>query len=242
MTKDKPKALQFYTQLFGWNVSEMDMGEHGTYPMIGVGEKSLGGVVALKEESIPAHWIAYVTVDNVDGATDKARQMGGSVHVAPTDIPGIGRFSAIADPQGATIYPFKFEGDAPPEEEGPPVAGHFCWNELLTSDPQAASDFYKSVFGWSVQTSDMGEMGTYWLLERGSKQEAGMMTMPPEAEAPPHWLPYIAVDDVDRTVKMCDELGGKTYYQATDIPDVGRFAVLADPEGAPFAVFKGAAK
>jgi len=112
----------------------------------------------------------------------------------------------------------------------------------LTSDPKAASGFYKEIFSWNIESAEMGEMGTYWMYKRGPKEEAGMMKMPPQAEAPPHWLPYIAVEDVDATSKKCEELGGRVYCQPTHIPKVGRFAVLADPEGASFAVFKGEAK
>ena len=242
MTKDKDKALKFYTSLFGWNVHEEDMGEMGKYPMIGVGETWLGGVVSLKDENVPPHWIAYVTVPDVDAAAVKAEELGGKVFVPPTDIPKVGRFTAIADPQGATIYPFKFSGKIPPEIEGMPPAGFFCWNELLTSDPQAASGFYQEIFGWEVTSSEMGEVGTYWMYKRGGKEEAGMMKMPPQVEAPPHWLPYVSVDNVDATVKKCEELGGKVYCQPTNIPEIGRFAVLADPGGAAIAVFRGAAK
>jgi predicted enzyme related to lactoylglutathione lyase len=241
-TKDTEKALSFYTKLLGWNVKKQDMGELGTYTMVGVGETLMAGVVPLKETNLPSHWITYVTVPDVDAAAVKTEELGGKVVIPPTDIPNEGRFTAIVDPQGATIYPFKSVNELPPEMDGPPPAGVFCWNELLTSDPAAASRFYQEIFGWSTTSEEMGEMGTYWMFKRGEKEEAGAMKMPPQAEAPPHWLPYIAVNDVDATAKNCEDLGGKVYCKPTDIPGIGRFAVLADPEGADFAVFKGASK
>lgn len=239
VTKDKDKALDFYRALFGWNVHEEDMGEMGKYPMVGAGETWLAGLVSPRQEGIPSHWIAYVTVPDVDAAARKTEELGGKVHVPPTDIPNVGRFTAISDPQGATILPFKFASQNPPEMEGPPPAGFFCWNELLTSDPEAGGKFYQEIFGWSMTSADMGEMGTYYMFQRGQKEEAGAMKMPPQAEAPPHWLPYISVDDVDASVQKCQELGGMVYCQPTNIPNVGRFAVMADPLGATFAVFKG---
>jgi predicted enzyme related to lactoylglutathione lyase len=238
-TKDKDKALKFYQALLGWNVHTEDMGELGQYPMIGVGEAWLGGVVTLKDDKLPPHWMAYVTVPDVDAAAVKAEELGGKVLVPPTDIPNVGRFAAIADPQGAVLLPFKSIHPDSPETEGPPPAGHFCWNELLTTDPAAASNFYRDIFGWEITTQEMGETGTYWLCQRGSKMECGLMQMPAQAEAPPHWLPYVAVTDVDAAVKKCQELGGMVYCQPTNIPDMGRFAVMADDQGGIFAVFAG---
>ncbi len=242
MTKDKDKALEFYKGLFGWNVNEYDMGELGKYPMIGVGETWLGGVVTLRQENVPPHWIAYVTVPDVDAAARKTEQLGGKVYVPPTDVPNVGRFTVIADPQGAAIMPFKGTGENPPEPDSPQPAGFFCWNELLTTDPKTAGKFYQEIFGWSMISTDMGEMGTYYMFKRGDKEEAGAMKMPPQADAPPHWLPYIMVDNVDDSVKKCGKLGGMVYCQPTNIPGIGRFAVMADPQGATFAVFTGKQK
>jgi predicted enzyme related to lactoylglutathione lyase len=85
---------------------------------------------------------------------------------------------------------------------------------------------------------DMGGTGKYWIFSHGGKDRAGMMKMPAKAMAPPNWLPYVAVENVDATAARTPELGGRVYVPPTDIPGIGRFAVTADPTGAALAVFK----
>jgi len=110
--------------------------------------------------------------------------------------------------------------------------GTFSWNELMTTDVAAAKVFYGSLFGWvfkDIETCDMG----YTMASVGEKEAAGIMSMPPEAkDAPPSWGAYVTVDDVDQKVKQVEILGGKIILPAQDIPDVGRFAVISDPQGA----------
>jgi len=240
MTTDLDTAAGFYTKLFGWTLKDVDMGSFGTYSMIHVGDTGIGGMVRLDpSHGMPSHWMAYATVADVDAAARRAEELGGQVGVQPTDIPYTGRFAVIADPQGAWVSPFAFAGDAPPEADGPPPAGHVCWNELLTTDPKGALAFHKEIFGWDHKTWDMGPAGTYYLFTRDGKDAAGMMEMPEDAEAPPQWMSYFLVADVDATVAKARELGATVYVPPRDIPDVGRMAVLADPTGASFGIFRG---
>ena len=240
MTTDPAKAKEFYGQLFGWEIKPIDMGPGGNYDMIHVGESGQGGMMPLDtSQGIPSHWVAYANVDDVDEAVKKSDATGGRPLMPPPDIPGVGRVAVIADPTGACICPFKHQGDeAMPEASWPMPEGSFCWEELLTTDVETAKEFYKPIFGWETQEQDMGPMGIYTTLHRGPVGLGGMMKMPAEAEAPPHWLPYMATDDVDACAKRVAELGGQVYKEPGDIPGVGRFAVFADPTGAPFAVYK----
>lgn len=114
--------------------------------------------------------------------------------------------------------------------------GAFSWNELMTTDPAAAADFYGKLFGWSVQNMDMGT-GPYLVAKTGETSVAGLMGMPPGAPAmPPAWGCYVTVDNVDQTLARCSELGGKTLVPPMDVPGVGRMAVLQDPQGAVLSV------
>ncbi len=238
-TSDPEKSKAFYTRLFGWGTRDDALPQPGPYTMWLAGQKGLGGMVPLKKENQrTSHWIAYVTVPNVDITVEKARKMGAAVLVAGRDIPGVGRFAVIKDPQGATISPFTFAGEAMPEAEDPPTTGHFCWNELLTTSPQEARQFYSELFDWAVGEQDLGELGTYWLYRRGAKEEAGMMLAPEDADTPPAWLPYVSVEDVDATAARAEKLGGKVHHPPTDVAGLGRFAVLVDPTGAFIAIFK----
>src|ERR1700761_2249994 len=114
--------------------------------------------------------------------------------------------------------------------------GRFVWHELMTTDPDAASDFYSSVVPWTTQDSGMP---SYTLWMSGKNRAGGLMALPEDegSGTPPHWIIYIATDDVDETVAQAEKLGGKILKPAADIPNVGRFAVLADPQGAAFAGF-----
>lgn len=235
MTTDLDTAKKYYTDLLGWTYHEMDMGDAGMYPLILVGEMGQGGMVRLSEDDgIPSHWMAYLCVDDVDARTERAQESGGQLHHGPMDIPDVGRFSVVSDPQGAAVSLFQ-GGD--PEEEWPESlpTGLFCWDELLTPDPAASVAFYENLVGWNVEEVDMGEMGIYRLLKTGDKERGGMMQMPPDAEGPPAWLPYILVADTDATAEKVQELGGSIFVPPTDIPDVGRFTVTADPTGAAVA-------
>jgi predicted enzyme related to lactoylglutathione lyase len=110
--------------------------------------------------------------------------------------------------------------------------GRFSWNELMTTDVEGATLFYGNLFGWEFEAFPMNEM-TYHVIRSGSEETGGIMPIPPQAEGhPPTWGIYITVDDVDATAKRAEELGGKIHLPPTDIPGVGRFAVLEDPQGA----------
>jgi len=244
MSTDPDVSQEFFTKLFGWTVSPMDLGEMGPYRMLFNGEESIGGIVPLEPEvPIPSHWIGYVTVDDVDAALSYATDHGGRSCVPGTDIPNIGRFGVLTDAAGAVVSPFKSIHEEP-EEEGPsmPSVGSFCWNELLTNDVETARAFYSEVFGWSHVEHDMGPMGTYTMFRAGDQDRAGMMTMPEQAGAPPHWLAYVLVTDVDAKAGEVTAFGGRIHCGPMDIPGIGRFAVAADPTGATFALFKGAPK
>lgn len=241
-TPDRQASQEFYSELFGWQWHEEDMGELGPYPMARTGEAWHGGLVT-PQEGQPPSWSAYVSVPDVDRACAQAPPLGGQVLVPGQDIPGVGRMAVLADPSGAVISVFTGANPPPPELPDPVPVGFFCWNELLTTDPGACERFYTGLCGYAVEASEMADLGRYWVFRRGEHMECGMMALPPQAAeggAPSHWLPYIATADVASTAARVAELGGRVYCAPTDIPRMGRFAVCADPHGAVFAVFQNA--
>lgn len=119
----------------------------------------------------------------------------------------------------------------------PMTAGNFVWYELITSDAAAAGEFYAQVAGWTVRDSGLTDR-SYTLLSVGDRQVAGIIAMPDGP--PPIWLGYIAVDDVDASAEAVKAAGGSIHRAPEDIPNVGRFAMAVDPQGAPFILFKGA--
>jgi predicted enzyme related to lactoylglutathione lyase len=235
MTTDPKAALDFYTRLVGWTTSAIDMGPMGTYTMLHVGGRGVGGLVPFEaSHGIPSHWISYITVADVDEACRAVPEAGGRVCVPPTDIPNVGRFAVIEDGQGAVVSPFKGNQPMPEFEDAPP--GSFVWDELMTDDVERARAFYARIFGWTYEDHDMGPMGIYTLVKRGDKQGGGMMKRPPGA--PAAWMTYIGVEDVDAAAARVPELGGRVHVGPANIPNVGKFSIVADPSGAVVALFK----
>lgn len=233
MTEEPEKAQTFYTSLFAWDARTVDLGEEGTYTMLIRGERSFGGILPLAPgQGIPAHWLGYVTVDSMSRAVERAQATGGTIAVPDREIPDTGRFSVVVDPEGAAIA--LFERDAP--SEGAPAT--FVWNQLLTGHPVSVGPFYRDVFHWSMRQKQAGELGTHWVFYRGDEEIAGVLQMPVGAAAPSFWLPYVGIDDVDAAAARAEELGAGIHVPPTDIPDMGRYAVLADPTGAAFALFR----
>jgi predicted enzyme related to lactoylglutathione lyase len=118
-----------------------------------------------------------------------------------------------------------------------PMTNRFCWNELVTSDAAGCEKFYSQLFGWGTKKVPFGH-GIYTVFQADGKDVGGMLQMTAEwGNTPPHWMAYVAVEDVDACAKKVQELGGKVCVPPTDI-SVGRFAVLNDPSGAVFSVIK----
>ncbi len=234
-TRDLETSNKFYATLFGWEAD--DQGEDmGHYTLMRKGGKTVAGNMPAMSEEQPSAWVTYVSVDDADTTVDAAKKAGATVFVEPMDVADIGRMAVFADPEGAAIgvwQPKTFKGAELANE-----AGAFAWNELNTRDLPSAKAFYAGVFGWKANDLAMEGMNyTEWKL--GDKAVAGMMTMPDmvPAEVPPHWLVYFGVEDTDASVATAAGLGAATLVPPTDIPP-GRFAVLADPDGAAFAVIK----
>ncbi len=226
-----PEAAQeFYGQLLGWEFPVMSpAGED--YTLISSGGQMHGGFPPVPAGT-PSHWVGNVQVESADAAVEQAAAGGGKVLVEPMDIPEIGRYAAVMDPQGAVIAAFQPAGD---DQLG---TGVFVWDELMTSDIEAAKRFYGDVFGWSAADMAMGADFTYTMFKRtGGEDVAGAMALG-EIPAPPHWLPYLAADDIDATAARAGELGGTVMREPWQIEGVGRLAIVSDPAGAVFGLFK----
>ena len=229
VSSDPKQARDFYTQLFGWGTEVFKPGE-ADYTMISSGGQNHGGFSTALEGAPPPHWLSHVRAENLDETIEKAKRAGGTLAAGPFEMDEVGRTAIIGDPQGAYVGAYEPAGDDPAGE------GVFVWVELGTSDADAAQRFYEQVFGWT--TTDMGpEYGGYRIFNRGETGIAGLMALPDES-MPPHWQPYVAVDDPDRTTTKATELGGSALMEPMDVPNVGRIAVLRDPQGATFGIIK----
>ena len=237
LTHDVQAAIAFYTDVVGWKTQPF--GEGGDYIMWVGDQGPLGGVMKLPDETVklgaPPHWMGSVQVADVDASAALAKQLGGKVHKQPEDIPEVGRFAIIADPQGAFIALFKPNRAMAMHDLA--ADGEFCWGELTTSDSAAAFKFYAKLFGWqTLEEMDMGAMGTYRIFGHGERRVGGMMTAPAGAPMPPMWLYYAETPDVDAAIKRATEKGAKLLNGPMEVPGGARIAQLQDPQGAAFAL------
>jgi predicted enzyme related to lactoylglutathione lyase len=229
VSSDPKQAQDFYTQLFGWGTEVFKPGEVD-YTMISSRGQTHGGFSKALEGAPPPHWLSHILVESVQETIEKATRAGGTLAAGPFEMSEVGEMAIVRDPQGAFVGIFEPEGEMPPPE------GVFVWDELGTSDVDAAQRFYEDVFGWT--TSDMGpDYGGYRIFNRGETGIAGLMSLP-DAAIPPHWQPYVFVGDPDAVVAKAAELGGSTLAEPMDVPEVGRIAVLKDPQGASFGIIR----
>ncbi len=228
-TNDAAAAKTFYTSLFGWTANDMPIPD-GVYTMWQKNGHDLGAMYQSKD--IPPNWASYVNVASVDDSAKKAQSLGANLIAPPFDVMDVGRMAVVADPQGATfcLWQAKKHIGATIRDE----ANTLCWNELMTSDIVVARDFYKGLFGWNLELSPQ-----YTEIHVGPVPVGGMMQITADMMGtPPNWAPYFSVDDCDGTVAKAKSLGAQIYVPPTDIPNVGRFSVIADPQGAMFDVIK----
>ena len=176
MTTDVEKSKRFYGELFNWRMWAGEGG--GPYLHISVGKKDIGGMMSLDpKHGAPPHWVGYIQTGDVDGVISKLKAAGGQVYMPAEDMPKVGRFAVVADPQGGVFSPFKPLAGTMPEVApvARPEPGEFCWDELLVGDPVKAVAFYEGLFGWTHQDSEMPGMGTYRVLKEGEAMVAGVM-------------------------------------------------------------------
>jgi predicted enzyme related to lactoylglutathione lyase len=243
LAKDPNAAIDFYTDVVGWKTQPFEGGHD--YTMWVGSQGPLGGVMKLPDEAVkmgvPPHWMAHVQVENVDATATLAKKLGGKVHKDPEDIPNVGRFAVIGDPQGAFVSIFTPGEPMTLHDASKP--GEFCWNELITSDSRAAFDFYSQLFGWKIlQEMDMGPMGTYRVFGIGASQMGGMMTAPKGNPTPPMWLYYAETPDLNAAVERAKKRGATVMNGPMDVPGGGRIAQLKDPQGAAFALHQAPKK
>jgi predicted enzyme related to lactoylglutathione lyase len=241
-TTDAAAAKKFYGELFGWKFDDMPMGPDEVYTMANLGEgKTVGALYKMNAQmaGIPPHWSSYVTVDDVDARTKKVTSAGGKVVKEPFDVMDVGRMSVIQDPSGATLCLWQAKKHIGATVKDEP--GSLCWNEVYTNNVDRAGKFYRDVLGWKLEPHDMGAMGVYTLFKADgvANSVGGMMGITKDMQGmPPNWCAYLATNDVDASAKKVTALGGKVMVPPTDIPNIGRFAIVADPQGAAFALYK----
>ena len=221
MTTDTQAAASFYQQVMGWEAAYAAVNGR-PYTVLSISGTPVAGLMPIPDEANASSarpvWMGYIGVEDVDASTARVVEQGGSVSKAPHDIPGVGRSSIVADPQGAVLNLYKPQ---PRTSELPfpgGTEGSICWRELNTTDLEAAQIFYTGLFGWSKgEAISMGEMGTYLILTGNGVPFGGMAVLPPEAPVP-CWNFYFSVDEVGAAVERVSRYGGTTFYGPSQVP------------------------
>jgi predicted enzyme related to lactoylglutathione lyase len=243
-TTDQKGGVAFYRGLLGWDVVESPIGPTETYSMFNIKGKPVAAGYSMRSEErqhgVPPHWNAYIAVANADDTVMRAEVLGAKILVSPFDVMDAGRMAVLQDPTGASFCIWqsgKHFGAALLRERGA-----LCWTELATTDTKVAETFYTSLFGWTAKLG-MGDGMAYTEFSNAGTPQAGMLALTPEmGKMPPFWMPYFQVDDCDAAAAKAQSLGGRVYRAATDLPNVGRFAIVGDPQGAGSALFTPAAR
>jgi len=228
VSKDASKAQGFFGELFGWSTKNVPMPD-GAYTMIAAPDgTTIGGYSASPDGAgAKGSWLPYLLVPSAANIAAKVKSLGGAIVKDAFKVGDFATMAIVADPLGASLALWQ-----PTNREEPPkpAVGHFVWNELPSKNPEASVKFYTQIGGFTESKMDMGGMGTYHLLESDGQSRAGIMAqqMP---EAPHAWLPYVQVASADQTVEKARKLGATIAVPATDIPNVGRFAILVDAQG-----------
>ena len=237
-TPDIEATEKFYGALFGWEIPELpNSAAMGGYRRAKKNGKDVAGVYPLMEAGQHPAWATYVSVSDAAATAATIVESGGTTIVEPMDI-GMGHMAVFADPAGAVFglwQPGTFAGAELVNE-----AGCFGWNELGTRDTGAAREFYGEVFGWAYDEEESARGGMYTVWKAGEAMVAGMIDIDKlglPAEVPPHWLVYFTVEDADAALAQVESGGGDVRMGPIEIP-IGRFAVVADPAGAVFAIMQ----
>jgi predicted enzyme related to lactoylglutathione lyase len=239
-TTDPAAARHFYSGLLGWSANEVPMGPEFSYTIFQLNGKDAAGAYRLMkeqvEQGVPSHWMLYIKTTSSDEAFTKAINLGAAQIAAPFDVPNVGRMSVLRDPTGAIISTFQPGGHRGLEVFG--QTGAICWVELQSPDPDKAAQFYADWLGWKYESGKDG----YRHIIAGEGKSDMIGGIPAEMEAPQgtpaHWLAYIRVADCTASSEKADQLGAKTILPAAAIPEVGTISILADPQGAVFALYE----
>jgi uncharacterized protein len=241
-TTDQRAAKAFYSSLFGWTSTDGPGGPGGDYTVFALGDRTAAAAYTMRDEmrarGVPPNWTVYIAVDDADRAAARAASLGGTVVVPPLDVMDAGRMAVLQDPQGAAfaVWQAGKHGGVGTKGEVHSVS----WADLQTRDQPGASAFYSALFGWRMvegQSMAPAQPGDYYHIVNG---EAFIGGVPPpghgDPHAPPHWLIYVEVADCRAATARAVSLGARAYVDTLQIGKEGSISVLADPQGAVFAL------
>ncbi len=238
---DWGKAKEFYSQLFDWDCEDQPIGEGLFYTMLKKRGEYIGAMYQMPVSRIaerePSHWLSYIAVDDVDAVVANGERLGARLLAGPHDVGGAGRMAMMEEPGGAIFA--LWQGKDHPGAGRLREPGSVFWHELASRNVEASRGFYSALVGWEIQDQPMENIN-YTLCLVNGQPGAGMLQMTSEwgEEVPPHWMVYFAVENCDESASQAADLGAAICVPPTDIPEVGRFCVLTDPQGGVFSIIQ----
>ena len=237
-TSDTEGAKKFYTEIFGWEIMDIPMGEMGAYTML---QKDGKHVCAMYQmgDNMGTHpfWRSYISVESADASAEKVKELGGTVLMGPFDVFDSGRMVIVIDPTDAPVGLWQ-----PKQHIGAGVMGEpntLGWNELMTKDTEVASSFYGSLLGWTSKKGSAAPDSEYIEFQKDGQSVCGMLEIKEEwGYVPPCWSIYFVVEDCDVTLKKAQGLGATMVMPPMDIAGVGRLVYIKDPQGAYLAIIQ----
>lgn len=226
-TRDCARALHFYEAFCGWTTTDASTSNPRERHMCSLNGLAIGAVTTSQAPPhVPAFWLPFLAVADLDDTVARARTLGARVLRQPARLLGAGRSAVVVDPRGAVVG-LRDAGAVASTES---VPGTFCWDELLTDEAESSAAFYAALTGCSIDALDLGPMGTYRVLVSNGRRIAGVMKHPENVH--PHWLPYLGVRGVESETSRAVGLGASLYFAPRDVPVAGRISGVDDPTGA----------
>lgn len=232
------EVKKFYADLMGWNSNDLPMGDGQFYYMFEKDGESVAGLgqiqPALQEQGIPSRWNNYITVEDVDAMTARAKELGATVLEEPFDVFDSGRMSYVQDPTGggfAMWQPNKHIGSGLVN-----TPGAMTWNELMTSDTAKATKFYEELFGWTLQKMENVD---YYLIMNNGRMNGGIVGLKEAwGNVSSEWITYFSVANIEDAVEKVKANGGKIINDVEAAEGIGRFAIISDPHNARCAIIQ----
>ena len=239
-TTDATSARSFYSSLLDTTVAEIPMGPGAFYYILQKNGKDVAGMAEQdpeqKKNRIPASWTAYFQVKSADEAAKKIKSLGGRILMEPFEVMEAGRMAVASDPQGAVFAVWQPKTHIGAKVMGEP--GALAWNELMTTDPAGAINFYTQLFGMTTEKMPVPGLD-YTVLKIGGENAGGLFKIGEDMKGiPPSWVVYFAVKNCNEAVKAIKQFRGRVMTEPRHIEGTGRFAVVQDPQGAMFAVIE----
>ncbi|MGQ4274613.1 VOC family protein [Terrihabitans sp. B22-R8] len=237
VTDDPAAAERFYSGVLGWSAGDAPNAAGFDYRILSAADSGVAGLMRTPDGvGMPPSWQFYVAVSDVDAMSEKVTALGGAVRMEPMDIPEVGRFAFVTDPQGVPFYLMHGTSAQQSRSFKPASPGHCAWNELVTTDQEAGLEFYNSLFGWTkAGAMPMGPLGDYTFLHHGEIPLGAMMTQPAPGQ-PGRWNFYFHAADVDAARDAVEAGGGRVLHGPDEVPGGARVLLAQDPQGAVFGL------